>query len=123
MYTTVEKVRTELKGVDSVLVPDSSETGFSLEVAIAKASAIVDAYVGGNWTVPSPAPEIIVQTCTDLTCGLVLEWLYSEGCDTYPPVYEARIKRAKDMLERIADGRVEAGLEKRNGYSGGVWVA
>lgn len=123
MYTTKEKVRAELKGVDSVLVPDTSEDGFSLETAITKASAIVDAYLGASWSVPEPTPEIVASACTDLATGLVLEWLYSEGTEGYPPIYESRIKRAKDLLEKMADGRIEAGLTSRSSSTGGVWVA
>lgn len=123
MYTTKEKVRAELKGVDTVLVPDTSEDGFSLETAITKASAIVDAYLGASWTVPEPTPEIVASACTDLATGLVLEWLYSEGAEGYPPVYETRIRRAKDLLEKMADGRIEAGLASKSESTGGVWVA
>lgn len=123
MYTDVQKVRLELKGVDSALVPDSSETAFSLGTAISKACAIVDAYLGTNWTVPTPVPELVAQVATDLSVGLVLEWLYSEGVEASVGVWESKIKRAKELLEKIADGRIEAGLQPKTEDVGGVWVA
>lgn len=123
MYTDVQKVRRELKGVDSSLVPDSSETEFSLGTAISKACAIIDAYLGANWIVPSPVPELVAQVATDLSVGLVLEWLYSEGVEASVGVWESKIKRAKDLLEKMADGRIEAGLLSKTEDAGGVWVA
>jgi phage gp36-like protein len=123
MYTTAEKVRRELKGVDSILVPDTSDTAFSLDTAITKACAIVDAYLGTNWTVPDPVPELVSQAATDLSTGFVLEWLYSEGIEASASVWETRIRRAKDLLEKMADGRIEAGLEPKTEDAGGVWVA
>lgn len=123
MYTDVQKVRRELKGVDSDLVPDSSETAFSLGTAIAKACAIINAYLGANWTVPTPVPELITQVATDLSVGLVLEWLYSEGVEASAGVWESKIKRAKELLEKMADGRIEADLLPKTQDVGGVWVA
>ena len=123
MYTDVQKVRRELKGVDSSLVPDSSETEFSLGTAISKAWAIIDAYLGANWIVPSPVPELVAQVATDLSVGLVLEWLYSEGVEASVGVWESKIKQAKDLLEKMADGRIEAGLLSKTEDAGGVWVA
>lgn len=123
MYTDVQKVRLELKGVDSSVVPDTSDDVFSLETAVKKACAIVDAYIGIGWIVPEPVPELICQATTDLSAGFVLEWLYSEGVDSSTAVWETRMKRAKEMLEKIADGRIEAGLFPKTDDVGGVWIA
>lgn len=122
MYTDIQKVRLQLKGVDSSLVPDTSDDAFSLETAISKARAIIDAYLGSRWIVPEPVPELVSQTATDLSVGFVLEWIYSEGVDSSVLPWETRFKRAKDTLEKIADGRIDAGLQPKTEDDGGVWI-
>jgi phage gp36-like protein len=122
MYTDVQKVRLELKGVDSSIVPDNSDDVFSLVTAITKACAIVDAYIGVNWSVPESVPDLVCQAATDLSVGFVLEWLYSEGVEASVGVWESKIRNVKDMLEKIANGRIEAGLLPKSDDVGGVWV-
>lgn len=78
--------------------------------AIAEASARIDAYCGGRYTVPfDPVPEFIRQ----LAKPMAAYYLYLRR-EAVPEAREAAYKDALKVLERIAEGKaIVPGAEGR----------
>lgn len=123
MHTTAENVRKALKGVDSSVIPDASEDGFSIELAISKASRLVDVVLSGYFTVPEDTPPIIGEIATDLAVAFCLDWIYMEENSGYCQAAHNKYKRSLDLLKDIRDGKMDAGLVKKVAFNSGLWVS
>lgn len=123
MHTTAENVRKALKGVDSSVIPDSSEDGFSIDLAISKASRLADVVLSGYFTVPEATPPIIEEITTDLAVAFCLDWIYMEENSGYCQAAHNKYKRSLDLLKDIRDGKMDAGLMKKEAFNSGLWVS
>lgn len=123
MHTTTENVRKALKGVDSSVIPDESSDGFSIELAINKASRLVDVVLSGFFAVPETIPPIIQEITTDLAVAFCLDWIYMEENSGYCQAAHNKYKRSLDLLKDIRDGKMDANLTKKETFNSGLWVS
>ena len=122
MYTTIIEVRKSLKGVDSSIIPDTSDVAFSIEQAIKKGDRIVTAYLAETFVIPDSPPELIAEISTELAVSFCLEFLYSEENGGYYETARRKYERALKLLEGIVEGTVESGLERQVSW-GELWVS
>ncbi|HOO96960.1 MAG TPA: DUF1320 family protein [Caldisericia bacterium] len=121
MYTDITQVRKTLKGIDSSIIPNSSETEFSIDYAITKAGRIIDAHLGDQFEMPQPAPEAIVEIATELSASFCLEYLYSEENGGFFETAHRKYRRAVELLTDIRNGKSSIGLEAKPDWEG-LWV-
>ncbi len=121
MYTTILDVRKSLKGIDSSVVPDQSETEFSVEHAITKADRIIDANLSETFIITEPVPDLINELSTELAVSLILEFLYSEENGGFFETANRKYKRCLETLKGIVGGTIESGLTKKETW-GELWI-
>lgn len=121
-YATLQNI-IDYYGNDQLLITfDRDNNGVVdseiVAAALDRASAEIDGYLTGRYTVPlvEPVPEILIGFCVDIA-------LY-KGAFNPALVTEEKRKRYRDAiryLEKVAEGRITLGIEKPSqGGSGGA---
>ncbi|MGE0493281.1 MAG: phage protein Gp36 family protein [Vulcanimicrobiota bacterium] len=110
-YSTGADVRGQLPALPAETT--SLLTDAMIASGIEYADQIIDAYLGGRYSVPfSPVPKLVKHISADLASAFVLDSCFSGGGeDDETPLSDTIRKRAMDLLKQLASGDLKLPVE------------
>ena len=106
-YSTEADILLQIDKETLINLTDDADSGSInddvVNQAISDADALIDSYIGSNYTVPLTTVPQIIKT---ISVDIAIYNLYSRRMDTMPDVRKDRFKNALKYLQDIANSKI-----------------